>query len=78
MRCPEEEIDDSWRQRCGEWRVSTISCDFVTKQLYGGGEADISFIDTAVDLYVRNNGLFDNVWGMLRENNSGNKGEWCR
>ena len=52
--------------------------DFVTKQLYGSGEVDISFIDTAVDLYVRNNGLFDDVWGVLRENNSKNKGEWCR
>ena len=49
--------------------------DFVTKRLYGSGEADISFFDTAVDRYVRNNGLVANVRGMVRENSAGNSGD---
>ncbi|KAL7537211.1 hypothetical protein ACHAXR_007661 [Thalassiosira sp. AJA248-18] len=49
--------------------------DFVTKRLYGSGEADISFFDTAVDRYVRNNGLVANVRGMVRESSGGKVGE---
>ena len=45
--------------------------DFVTKRLYGSGEADISFFDSAVDRYVRNNGLVANVRGMVRDNSGG-------
>ena len=48
--------------------------DFVTKRLYGSGEADISFFDSAVDRYVRNNGLVANVRGMVRETSSGGGG----
>eukprot|EP00579_Thalassiosira_antarctica_P013794 CAMPEP_0201947094 /NCGR_PEP_ID=MMETSP0903-20130614/54759_1 /ASSEMBLY_ACC=CAM_ASM_000552 /TAXON_ID=420261 /ORGANISM="Thalassiosira antarctica, Strain CCMP982" /LENGTH=1385 /DNA_ID=CAMNT_0048490219 /DNA_START=26 /DNA_END=4183 /DNA_ORIENTATION=+ len=49
--------------------------DFVTKRLYGSGEADISFFDTAVDRYVRNNGLVANVRGMVRESSGGVRGD---
>ncbi len=45
--------------------------DFVTKRLYGSGEADISFFDSAVDRYVRNNGLVANVRGMVRDTSGG-------
>jgi len=48
--------------------------DFVTKRLYGSGEADISFFDSAVDRYVRNNGLVANVRGIVRERNNGAAG----
>ena len=40
--------------------------EFITKRLYGSGEADISFFDGAVDWYVRNNGLVANVSGFVR------------
>ena len=52
--------------------------DFVTKRLYGSGEADISFFDSAVDRYVRNNGLVANVRGMVRETGAGGAGETPR
>ena len=41
--------------------------DFVTKRLYGSGEADISFFDAAVDRYVRNNGVVASVRGLVRD-----------
>ncbi|KAL9179233.1 hypothetical protein ACHAXT_008523 [Thalassiosira profunda] len=49
--------------------------DFVTKRLYGSGEADTSFFDSAVDRYVRNNGIVASVRGMVREGSSGGMGE---
>jgi len=43
--------------------------DFVTKRLYGSGEADIRFFDAAVDRYARRNGPLAGVRGLVRENN---------
>ena len=44
--------------------------DFVTKRLYGSGEADISFFDTAVDRFVKNQSLLGRV-AASRNANSG-------
>ena len=48
--------------------------EFITKRLYGSGEADISFFDGAVDRYVRNNGLVANVSGFVRQTSTGGEG----
>lgn len=37
--------------------------DFVTKRLYGSGSFDISFFDSAVDRFVRNQGLLASLSG---------------
>lgn len=34
---------------------------FITKRLYGSGEADVTFFDMAVDRFLKNAGLFSNV-----------------
>ena len=48
--------------------------DFVTKRLYGSGEADISFFDTAVDKYVKNQSLIANVSASIGRNVGGGGG----
>ena len=48
--------------------------NFVTKRLYGSGEADISFFDTAIDRYVKNNGVVANVREMVLEKGVGGAG----
>lgn len=45
--------------------------DFVTKRLYGSGEADISFFDTAVDRFVKNQSLLGRVAAGSRNASSG-------
>lgn len=35
--------------------------NFITKRLYGSGEADVSFFDTAVDQFLKNAGMFADV-----------------
>jgi len=35
--------------------------NFITKRLYGSGEADVAFFDMAVDRFLKNAGLFSNV-----------------
>ena len=34
---------------------------FITKRLYGSGEADVTFFDMAVDRFLKNAGMFSNV-----------------
>ena len=48
--------------------------DFVTKRLYGSGEADISFFDKAIDRHVRSNTLVANVSGFVRSTSAGGGG----
>mmetsp|Transcript_25913 Transcript_25913/g.51978 ORF Transcript_25913/g.51978 Transcript_25913/m.51978 type:complete len:1413 (+) Transcript_25913:53-4291(+) len=45
--------------------------DFVTKRLYGSGEADISFFDTAVDRFVKNQSLLGRVAASSRNASNG-------
>lgn len=35
--------------------------NFITKRLYGSGEADVAFFDLAVDRFLKNSGLLSNV-----------------
>ena len=35
--------------------------NFITKRLYGSGEADVAFFDTAVDKFLKNAGMFSDV-----------------
>jgi len=51
--------------------------DFVTKRLYGSGEADISFFDTAVDRFVKNQSLLGRVAAGSRNvgNGAGNENQ---
>jgi pentatricopeptide repeat protein len=49
--------------------------DFVTKRLYGSGEADISFFDTAVDRFVKNQSLLGRVAASSRNASNGTGGE---
>lgn len=35
--------------------------NFITKRLYGSGEADVAFFDMAVDRFLKNAGLFADV-----------------
>ncbi|KAL7434989.1 hypothetical protein ACHAXM_004579 [Skeletonema potamos] len=45
--------------------------DFVTKRLYGSGEADISFFDAAVDRFVKNQSLLGRVTASSRNVSNG-------
>ena len=48
----------------------------MTKRLYGSGEEDISFFDSAVDRYVKNQSLIANVSAALsRSGSSGTLGD---
>jgi pentatricopeptide repeat protein len=40
--------------------------NFVTKRLYGSGEADVTFFDAAVDHFLKNQGLLSSGGRMLR------------
>jgi pentatricopeptide repeat protein len=40
--------------------------NFVTKRLYGSGEADVTFFDMAVDRFLRNQGILSSGGRMLR------------
>jgi hypothetical protein len=48
--------------------------DFVTKRLYGSGEADIAFFDTAVDRFVKNQSLLRRV-AASRNASNGSSGK---
>ena len=49
--------------------------NFVTKRLYGSGEADVAFFDLAVDKFLKNQGLLSNVdvGGRFRRTAGGQK-----